>query len=117
MSASILNLEIVRGTTFGPIQILCKDANGAPVPLAGWSAFAEARDSPKTPVIIDLLPVIEANDTAGIITLSKIPWQSTRILEFQSIEWDLILQTPNGDRLPPFIAGKIHITNTLTQPS
>lgn len=117
MPIATLNIEIVRGATFGPIQILCKDAAGAPVPLAGWSAFAQARDSHKTPVIIDLLPIIDPADTLGLITLTAIPWQTTKNYDFQSIDWDLILQTPTGDRLPPFLGGKIRITNAITQPS
>jgi hypothetical protein len=116
MSKSILNLSIVRGTTFGPVQIYCKDSTGAPVPLAGWSAYAQARDSTKTPVIIDFAPVIAANDSEGLVTLPAIPWATTKEYSFQSIEWDLILQKPSGERLPPFIGGAVNISTPTTQP-
>ena len=112
---NVLNLEIQKGTTFGPLQILCKDAEGVAVPLAGWSAFAEVRKDEKSAVILDLGPVITVNDAAGIVTLPKIPWETTEDLPVMVAQWDLILQDPTGNRLPPFIGGRMTIRLPITQ--
>lgn len=109
------NLTIVRGTTFGPILITCKDAAGAAVPLAGWSAFAEVRRDEKSGVIIDFLPVIASNDSAGLVTIPVIPWTLTDDLTDVFARWDLILQDPTGRRLPPFIGGRVSIISPVTQ--
>lgn len=115
MSRSTLNLEILKGTTFGPIQIICKDAAGVAVPLAGWSAFAEVRKDEKSSVVLDLTPVIAANDAAGLVTLPAIAWGTTDDLPVMVAQWDLILQDPTGRRLPPFLGGRVTISLPITQ--
>jgi hypothetical protein len=112
----IVNLSIVRGTTFGPYQILAKDSNGAAVPLAGYSAEAQARESASGALVLDLAPVIDPADTLGVITLSKITATATAALENDLLKWDLILIDPTGDRIPPFVYGEITITTPITQP-
>ncbi len=116
MARSILNLEILRGTTFGPITITCKDAAGEPVPLAGWSAHAHARRDGETATLIDFAPVIEADDADGLVTIPEIPWESTIELPISIAPWDLILQDPTGRRLPPFLGGRVTIANPSTLP-
>jgi hypothetical protein len=117
MSHSTLNLEIEKGTSFGPIQLYCKDAAGNAVPLAGWSAFAQVRKDEKSTLILDLNPVIQPNDAAGLVTLSEIPWEATQELPVMVTQWDLILQTPTGRRLPTFLRGRVTITLPITQPT
>ena len=111
----IVNLTIKRGTTFGPYQILCKDANGAAVPLAGYSAKAEARKNNDSELALDLAPVIEADDAAGIITLPEIPWETTADIAENLLKWDLILIDPSGKKLPPFVYGEITVETPITQ--
>lgn len=115
MSRSTLNLEILKGTTFGPIQITCKDAAGVAVPLAGWSAYAEVRKTEKGPVILDLLPVIVSNDAVGLVTLPAVAWSATSDLQEGAAQWDLILEDPTGRRLPPFLGGSVSIVLPITQ--
>ena len=117
MPRATLDLEISRGTTFGPVQLLCKDADGVAVPLAGYSAFAEARRSPAHSVVIDLAPVIEADDALGLITLPEIPYTLTDDIPAQICKWDIILQDPDGKRLAPIIGGIISINMIITQPA
>lgn len=116
MPAATLNLNLEKGTTFGPVQITCKNASGAIVPLAGWSAFAEVRKEGKGYLILDLGPVIEADDAAGLVTLREVPWSETEDLPVVEALWDLILQDPSGRRLPPLLGGKFDITRPVTQP-
>jgi hypothetical protein len=115
MSRATLNLEILKGTTFGPVQIICKDAAGVVVPLAGWSAYAEVRKDEKSSVILDLAPVIAADDAAGLVTLPEIGWQTTDDLPTMVGQWDLILEDPSGRRLPPFLGGRVTIALPITQ--
>lgn len=117
MSRLTLNLEIVRGTTFGPIQIICKNDAGQVVPLAGWKAYAEGRKTATSPVVIALNPSILNNDSTGLITIPEIAWEVTKTYDFQTLEWDLILETPQGKRLPPKLEGKIYVVNAKTQPA
>ena len=111
----IVNLTIKRGTTFGPYQILCKDANGAAVPLAGYSAKAEARKNNDSDLALDLTPVIEVDDSLGVITLPKIPWETTADISEDLLKWDLILIDPDGNKLPPFVYGEITVETPITQ--
>ena len=114
---SPLNLEIVKGTTFGPIQIFCKDAAGVAVPLAGWTAYAEVRRDGKSTIISDLVPVISATDALGLVTIPEIHWSATAELPLMVAQWDLILQDPAGRRLAPCLGGRVTISLTITQPS
>jgi hypothetical protein len=111
----IVNLQIVRGTTFGPYQILCKQADGTPAPLAGYTAKAEARKSNDDSLALNLAPTIAINDTLGIITIPKIPWATTAALTEDLLKWDLILIEPDGDKLPPFVYGEIEVSTPITQ--
>ena len=115
MDLSILNLEIVKGTTFGPVLIYCKDADGDPVPLAGWSAFAEARKRKHLPVLLDLTPEIAVDDADGLVTIPEKAWEITAALPEVVAQWDLILQDPTGRPLPPFVGGSLTITRSNTR--
>lgn len=111
-----LTFNIRRGVTFGPVSITCRDAAGVAVPLAGWSAFAEARQTPQGPVILNLAPVIQALDAVGLITIPAISYAATKALVDGVCAFDLILHTPTGTRIESGIQGTIHISTPLTQP-
>ena len=115
MAIANLDLEIARGTNFGPVSITCKAA-GVVVPLAGYSAFAEVRKKPNTPIILDLGPVIESDDTAGLITLPEISHTLTDDFPTMDARWDLILEDSTGRRLPPILGGRVFINQPITQP-
>jgi hypothetical protein len=116
MPAATLPLTLVRGADFGPVRILCRDAQGDPVPLAGWKAYAQVRKNPDQTVIIDLDPQIAPDDTAGEITLPAIPHPATHTLPLGGHLWDLILEDPGGIRRPPIVEGSFSITRTITVP-
>ena len=112
-----LDLAIARGADFGPVLISCQDAEGAAVPLAGWSAYAQARRSPAAAVVLDFAPVIAADDAAGLITLPALGHAATALLPAGIYAWDIILQDPAGIRYAPFLSGALAITTPTTQPA
>jgi len=113
-----LDLTITRYTTAGPWLITCKDANGAVVPLAGYSAFAEIRKDQNCPVIYDLAPVIEDDDAAGLVTIPAITPATSKGLPSIGAKWDLILQSPDGTRATePLLSGRVAINLPITQPA
>ena len=74
MPAFPLNLEISRTTGMREARIYMKrlaedGVTEEAVPLAGWSAFAEARKTPDQSVVVDFQPVIEPDDADGLVTL------------------------------------------------
>ena len=112
-----LNLTIKRGTTFGPILITAKDGTGAVVPLAGYTAYAEARKGPGSEVVIDFTPIIEADDADGLITIPAIPHATTKDIPSCSIPWDMILEAPDGTRATePLLEGRVSINQLITPP-
>ena len=114
MADFVLNLIIKKGTTFGPVEILCKDSEGAAFPLAGWSALAQVRKTAASAVVHNLGPVIAADDSAGLVTLPEIAWAVTETLPLGDYQWDLILVSPTGKRLPPFLGGAVPISRPIT---
>lgn len=123
--ATPVNLHISTRCTFGPVVITCKDGAGQPVPLAGWSAFAEIRRPTSKrgdlttygEVILDLAPTIAADDTTGTITIPAVAHAVTAELVPTIAEWDLIIEDADGNRLPPILAGRVTIGDTVTQKS
>lgn len=121
--AATVNLTLSTRCTFGPVLLTCT-SGGDPYPLAGFSAFAEVRriatqrNELKTygDIVLDLAPVIAADDAAGLIMIPSIDLAITKDLCPMVAEWDLILQDADGNRWPPSIAGRFTITNTVTQP-
>lgn len=108
-----LDLTIYPGLTFGPVEILCKDSAGAPVPLAGWSAFAEARAKPGAELLIDLTPFIFGGGTEGKVVLpSKAPAETVGLAPGEYL-WEMILENPDGDRLPPLLGGRVSVKLTV----
>ena len=112
MANAPISLTLFRGTTFGPLTITCRDSAGELVPLAGWAAYAQARLHDGT--VLDLLPSIAADDAAGVVTLAALSWQDTADLPVGTGDWDLILETPQGQRLPPFFGGKFIVSAPST---
>ena len=115
MAAAKLNLSLVRGTDFGPVQIFCKDSADAAVPLAGWKAYAEVRKTPDDSVVFDLAPEIAADDVDGLVTIPAIAHADSLSKPLGGFKWDLILEDPAGKRIPyPIVAGTFTIARTIT---
>ncbi len=121
MPAFSLNLEISRTTGMREARIYMKrlaedGVTEEAVPLAGWSAFAEARKTPDQSVVVDFQPVIEPDDADGLVTLPAMSHTAAADLPLGGFPWDLILEQPDGTRLPPVVAGVLTISRTTTNP-
>jgi hypothetical protein len=70
MTPATRNIKIRPGTTFGPLVFTGLDADGNPVDLTGWSAWAEARDVPGGTLRLNLLPQIVTSGSVGNFTVN-----------------------------------------------
>ena len=117
MSQATVNLKASTAGTFRGMEITCTDVDGDPVALAGWSAMAEVRSVPADEVLIDLAPVIAADDAIGLITIPAISWSAMAALPAGKYPWDLILQRPDGTRDDFEIGGLFHVRRATTRKS
>jgi len=116
MDPALLNLKIRRGLTWPGFAITCRDANGAAVPLAGWTAYGQIRTKAEGGTLVyDLAPVIAADDADGLITIPEIPHDVTRTLPAGDFVYDVIPEDPLGRRLDPIVAGQIKSSISVTQ--
>lgn len=122
MTPATLPLNIVRGLTLGPIVINCFGdvANTQPVPLNGWKAYAQVRKCPGGDLLLDLTPQVSqatTGATVGQITLTE-PKEVTAALScVGNFFWDLVLETPSGVRMGPYIEGPCPVSSIITQPA
>jgi hypothetical protein len=115
MTPAVHDLELKIGTTFGPVLLRCKDGAGEAVDLTGWTAYADVRVKPGAAVVFGLAPAI-SDAAAGEITLGKTDEQ-TAALTPGRYKWDLILETPDGKRLGPYVAGACIVSQPITKPA
>lgn len=114
MEPALVNLSIRRGVTFPGFTVTCKDAAGAVVALAGWSAVAQIRNAEDDSLIYNLAPVIATDDSAGVITVPEIAWAVTAALPAGDFVYDLIPQDAAGKRYDPIITGRVTIGKTIS---
>lgn len=109
------DFEIYRYTDWEGCDIFCRDDVGDPVPLAGWSAYAQMRSSSSSSTVVyDFEPVIAADDADGKVTLPAISHTTTATIPAGVYMWDLILQNPDGDRLPPILSGIVTVRTPIS---
>ena len=115
MKPAPFSFTIVKGVKFGPLIITCKDAAGEPVNLTGWSVFADARKNAKAAVAFSLEPEI-TTPASGEITL-LFSDEASNALPSGSFRWDLVLESPQGERFGPFAAGSVTVSLINTRPA
>lgn len=111
---TLVNLEIHKGATYGPLIIRLKDSQNLPVDLTGWSVWAEVRSDSAAAVALDLAPTI-SDALTGEVTISKTDEQ-TAALTAGTYLWDLLAENDSGERLGPIVSGSVTIKNLITQP-
>jgi hypothetical protein len=114
MKPANYSMTIVRGVAFGPVEFHCKTAAGTPTPLTGCQAFAQVRVRPGAAPVADLLPQI-TDALGGVVTIPKLTDEQTLALPRGNFGWDLVVQDASGDRLGPYVAGPLIITDIVTQ--
>lgn len=117
MDPGPLNIEVTAGCDMPEYQIRCLDSDGAVFPLAGWKAHAHVRKNPKGSLVYNLSPTIDSNDVQGLVTIPAIGYANTATIQSGAYHWDLILETPTGQRLDPTLAGVFSVTLPNTQPA
>jgi hypothetical protein len=81
------------------LSFTCKDNEGDPVDLTGYSARAEVRPTISSEeVTLDLAPTIPT-PANGVISIN-IPDEVTATIEPGSYVWGLVLVTPTGGVIP-----------------
>lgn len=116
MIPGILDLDLWKGSTFGPIIIYAREEDQVTVvPLTGWAAYAKVRQAATKPVILDLLPYI-SDGPNGQITVPQISDESTALLsQHGCFVWDLLLERPSGEILGPFLMGAFTIHTAVSR--
>ena len=117
MDPVIYHLDIKRGITYPGFALTATDEAGAPMALAGWKAYAQARKNADASLVHDLQPAIAVDDTVGIITIPAIAWQVTAGMPGNDVSYDLFLEDPAGVRYDPIVKGNVRIESTITQAS
>ena len=107
-------ITIYKGLTFGPLVINAVDTEGGEYSLSGWSVHAEIRRNSDGAVLLDLNPLI-TDAPNGEITIDLAD-SATDTLETGNAEWDLILEAPGGQLLPPIVGGPVAVIRSITQP-
>lgn len=113
MTPGTFNLTLWRGTTFGPVEITCKDSNGDVVDLTGWEAFAQVKETANKPLVLDLEPTIPVG-TDGKVTFGFTD-EETAVMVCGEYVWDLILERPTGEKVGPVLAGTFTINSAVTR--
>jgi hypothetical protein len=106
-------IKIRRGIHYGPLTVSCQDSNDDPVPLTGFSVFAVARPQLESPNEIDLEPAI-TNAVGGVITID-LDDETTNQFAVGDYVWDLVLQEPGGERIPPLLAGPLSVIDYVSR--
>lgn len=115
MTPGPLDLDLYKGSTFGPIIILAREEDTTTVvPLTGWTAHAKVRTKASGPLVIDLLPYI-SDGPAGQITIPEITDEATASIPPGCFVWDLLLERPTGEILGPFLAGAFTIHTAVAR--
>ncbi len=112
MTPAVLNLQIKRGVTFGPVTLAGYDASNVVANTVGFSVYAEARLQPCGPLAFDLAPAIS---NSGVITLG-LSKEATANLPVGTYGYDLLLQDGAGIRQGPYFAGRVSVADVHTQP-
>jgi hypothetical protein len=104
------SIVIFRGLTFGPFVVEVLDINGNPYVLTDWVPHAEVKNSPNGVQQMDLFPVIFETTKVKMQVAHSI---TTSVPEGHYY-WDLVLVTPIGERLGPFIGGAAQVKTPIT---
>mgnify|MGYP007083439191 FL=1 len=96
-----MNIDAFSGETLS-LSFTCKDSDGDPVNLTGYTARASVRTTPTaTAVALNLSPTIPT--PANGIVLVNVSDEATAAIAAGIYYWDLVLDTPAGSVI--YIAG------------
>jgi len=102
-----LDLTVTKGITYGPAEFNLKDEDENPFDLTlggAWKVISYARLTKDSARKIDLAPSI--TDAANGQFKIGFTDEQTLAQMAGNYRWDLILETPAGERIGPYFAGK-----------
>ena len=105
-----LDLDISKGSVFGPVVFTAVDKNGNAFDLTNWQVFAKSTNDFRQ--LNDLQPLI-TNAVAGQIMI-QLTQQQTDSFSVGRNRWDLILQRPTGERLAPYYGGNLTVSEAVS---
>jgi hypothetical protein len=112
-----LPLKMRRGSTFGPISILCKNAAGtAAFDLTGYTVRSIARPEFPSPNQLDLGATIETPATAGEIKILITDENTIRNFPVGEYPYDVVLESA-GVRGAPTVAGILTVEDESSRPA
>lgn len=107
-------IRIVKGEDWGPVVINCSDTNGNAANIEGWTAFAHARETQRSPcAFLNFAPTI-SNGANGEVTIPALNSNYTANLGELRGGWDLFLANTTGFRTGPYLQGPVVITSAYT---
>jgi len=94
----VTKVNAYSGATLS-LSFTCKDSNGDPVDLTGYTARAEVRPTVSSDVLtLDLAPTIPTPED-GVIVVS-VDDATTATIDAGAYVWGLVLETPGNGVIP-----------------
>jgi len=115
MTAFELDLTVTKGVTYGPVQFTMRDEDGDPIDFTDggeWKVLAYARPSKDSQFKIDLAPTF--TDAAGGQFQIAFTDEQTLGQLAGRYHWDMIFESPAGERSGPYFAGKYIVQEIYT---
>lgn len=114
MRAGRYDFQAFAGSSFGPVTLVCKDANGDPVDLTGYTAHAQVRVAAGEDVLLDLSPQV-TDAAVGEVTLPVVAPATTTGLAAGVYRWDFILKDASGAVTAPVLEGRFKVSNKISE--
>jgi hypothetical protein len=111
---AIYPIKIRRGIHYGPLTVLAQDSNSNAVDLTGFSVFAVGRSELESENLVDLQPAI-TNAAGGVIVIELEDEYTVTFPLMDGGVWDLVLQNPAGERIPPLLAGPFTVIDYVSR--
>lgn len=116
MSQFPFNITIYRGLTLQTHRVKFSDSDGANISLSGWSAWWEARD--KDGVLkVSLGPTVtQDDDDEWCVEIGMTDEQTAALADSTLGTWehDLIVENTSGEKLGPYVAGKLKVLDPVS---
>src|SRR6516162_5321705 len=107
------DIDVVKGSIYGPAMFTAVDVSGNPINLTNWQVFAKSTNG--FGQLFDLQPQILAQTGAQVGQfIIQLTQQQTDLFSIGRNRWDLILQRPTGERLPPYLGGNLTVTEPVS---
>jgi len=109
--AAIYDVEIDKRATW-TLTVIYEDATGTPIPLTGYTARCQIRNTPGGSLLyLDLTPTITAAE--GRVDVVATPTQTAN-MTFDRGFYDILLSSPSGTDKIRLLQGSVTIREAVT---